>query len=383
MRILPLALLVLVSTGVVHAATVSLLDGRSIQGAALTFDAKAGTVEINGERVALADCDWVEPGTGSGVVLVGNATKRLGVWLVDGSWLPAVTIAPGSVDHQLAVSGPLGDLTLPLAVVRGWGAGVEAPGTREGEAKGDQVLLDSGMVGGRVEGLVGGKLVLRSDLDPTKPLELPFEQVRGARLALPPRPGKGLRLAVSFDDVPPPLRLMVTDNGLAIAASAPVVLGKELKPARLRIEGGRRVYLSELDPDQVEEAGAFGVVWPFARNANLDGTPLRLGGVRYERGLVVHSKARLAWKLGGAYVRLHTQLGIADLVANQGDCAVAISADGKPLWKRDSVRGGDKPVALELDLTGAQRLELVVDYGARYDIGDHLALADAFLVKAK
>lgn len=382
MRVLPLAFLLLTVSCVLPAATVTTLDGRSVQGAALTFDAKAGTVEINGERLALADCDWIEPGNGSGVVLVGGTIKRLGVWLVDGSWLPAVTIAPAPADHTLIVAGPLGELVLPLAVVRGWGVGAEPPGTREGEAKGDQVLLDSGMVGGRVEGLVGAKLVLRSDLDPTKPLELPFEQVRGARLALPLRQGKGLRLAVSFDEVHPPLRLVVGEAGLSLAAT-PLAMGKELKSARLRIDGGRRVYLSELDPDQVEEAGAFGVVWPYARNANLDGTPLRLGGVRYERGVVVHSKARLAWKLSGAYVRLRAQLGIADLVANQGDCTVDISVDGKSLWRRDSVRGGDKPVALDLDLSGAQRLELVVDYGARYDIGDHLALADAFLVKAK
>jgi hypothetical protein len=30
-----------------------------------------------------------------------------------------------------------------------------------------------------------------------------------------------------------------------------------------------------------------------------------------------------------------------------------------------------------------QQLEVIVAYGARYDIGDHLALADAYLVKAK
>jgi hypothetical protein len=172
------------------------------------------------------------------------------------------------------------------------------------------------------------------------------------------------------------------EQALCLAAAPQLAIGKALLPARLRLEGGRRVYLSETTPDQVVEEGAFGVVWPWSRDRNLDGSPLRLGGVRYDRGIVVHSKARLVWNLNGCYTRLHALVGIADIVADQGDCAASLIADGKELWHRDSVKGGDKPIPLDLDLSGVRRLELHVDYGARYDIGDHLALADSYLVKA-
>jgi hypothetical protein len=359
------------------AASVAALDGRVLTGEALTFDAKATSVTIGGAAIVLADCDWIEPGDGSGITLPGMAGKHLGLWLVDGSWLPATSIAVGAKDHELTVNGMFGSLTLPLTAVRGWGTGVVMPGA---EIKEDQVLLDSGLISGRVEGLVAGKLILRSALDP-EPLQLALDQVRGLRLAIAVRPGKGVRLIAALDELHPPLRVVPTANGFALGAAPHVLLGKKLDSVRLRMEGGRRLYLSEIDPAKVEETGAFGVVWPFQRDRNLDSSPLRLAGIRYERGLVVHSQAYLSWKLDGQYIRLRALSGLADVVGDQGDCAVSISLDGKVVWNRDSVRGGEKPQTIDLDLTAAKQLELRVEYGARYDIADHFVLADAYVIK--
>jgi hypothetical protein len=369
--------LLMIAASPLPAASVAALDGRVLTGEALTFDAKATSVTIGGAAIALADCDWIEPGDGSGITLPGMAGKHLGLWLVDGSWLPATSIAVGAKDHELTVNGMFGSLTLPLTAVRGWGTGVVMPGA---EIKEDQVLLDSGLISGRVEGLVAGKLILRSALDP-EPLQLALDQVRGLRLAIAVRPGKGVRLIAALDELHPPLRVVPTANGFALGAAPHVLLGKKLDSVRLRMEGGRRLYLSEIDPAKVEETGAFGVVWPFQRDRNLDSSPLRLAGIRYERGLVVHSQAYLSWKLDGQYIRLRALSGLADVVGDQGDCAVSISLDGKVVWNRDSVRGGEKPQTIDLDLTAAKQLELRVEYGARYDIADHFVLADAYVIK--
>lgn len=373
------ALLLLAGVSPLSAATVAALDGRMLSGETLTIEPKAGTVTVGGVTVALADCDWLETGTGTGIDLPGSAGKRLGLWLVDGSWLPVTSIAAGTKDHELTVNGALGAFTVPLTAVRGWGTGTALPGD---EGKDDQVLLDSGPVVGRVEGLVAGRLVLRSALDP-EPLKLALDQIRGVRLAVPLRPAKGVRLAATLDELHPPLRVLPAAGGFALASVPQVTLGAVLAPVRLRIEGGRRVYLSELDPASVEETGAFGVVWPHQRDRNLDESPLRLGGVRYERGVAVHSQARLSWNLTGVYTRLRALSGIADLVGDQGDCAASLSVDGMVVWSKDSVRGGEKPQIIDLDLTGAKKLELKVEYGARYDIADHFVLADAYLIKAK
>jgi hypothetical protein len=232
-----------------------------------------------------------------------------------------------------------------------------------------------------VLGIKDGKLRVESPLSP-QPLELPLGDVASLRLALPTKTPRGVVLAATLDAARPPL-LVLPQPGLPLAAAPTASTGEALAGVRLRVEGGRRVYLGALRPAKVEEAGAFDVTWHWRADADLDGGPIQLGGARYAHGVSMHSKATLTWDLGGQYARLRALAGIADLVAPEGDCAVDILADGKSLWSRPSVRGGDKPIALDLDLAGAKTLEVRVDYGARYDIGDHFTLADAWMLKVK
>jgi hypothetical protein len=46
------------------------------------------------------------------------------------------------------------------------------------------------------------------------------------------------------------------------------------------------------------------------------------------------------------------------------------------------VRGGEAPASLDLDLQGVTSLRLEIALGERFDIGDHVMLADAYLVQA-
>jgi NPCBM/NEW2 domain len=379
------------------AATVAQLDGQQVQGDNLQFQAKTQRLTMRtttGETaLSIADCDWIELGDGSGITFSNstnstnatNPAKRAGLFLLDGSWLPINEIKASDKDHTLLVTGPLGMLTIPLTAVRGWGVGAEllsgVPGNNDNNE--DQVQVESGLISGRIEGLVNGKLLLKSSLDPTKPLELALEQIRGVRLTTPLKPLKGLRFSVALDDIHPPLKIVLSERGLALAAVPSVIIHDALLPARLRVEGGRRVYLSELDPVKREETGAFGVVWPMQKGRNFDGSPLRLGGVRSDNGLVVHSKATITWDLRQAYSQFRTRVGIADIVADQGDCAVQFILDDKVVWSRDSVRGNSGPQIIDLDVTNAKKLELKVDYGARYDIADHFVLADAYFITKK
>jgi len=266
--------------------------------------------------------------------------------------------------------------------VRGWSTTAELPG----DERSDRVVLDGGPVTGRIDGIVGGKLQIRSDLSPDKALEFPLAQVRAVRLAVAEVAGDGVHLAVTLNADRPVLRLRPGATPTLLAAPTVVLAPWDdgaLMAARFRVEGGRRTYLSDLAPTEVHDEGAFGVVWPWQRDLNLDGTPLRLGGTRVAKGLVVHSKASLTWTLDGRFARLRALAGIADVVGSEGDCAVTITGDGKVLWTQASVKGGEKPSALDLDVSGVKRLELRVELGARYDIGDHFALADAWLVQAR
>ena len=369
------AVLLLAAVLSAPAATVNILDGRTLTGPVLRFEKE--TLRMGQTSVPIADCDWLEPGSGSGVNL-GRAS--LGVWLADGSWLPASSLMAGKVDHVLRVISPLGRFDVPLTAVRGWSMTADLPS----DGPQDRVLLDSGPVTGRIEGLVGGKLLLRSDLSPDKPLEFTLDQVRGLRLTGTMTASLGTVLSVTLDPDRPPLRLRAGEP-LALAAVAtatlPTLADSPMAAARFRVESGRRVYLSDLTPTEVQDAGAFGVVWPWKQDTNLDGSPLRLGGTRFAKGLVAHSQARLVWRLDGRFTRLRGLVGIADLVNDEGDCNAAILGDEKTLWQQASVKGGEKPQWLDLDLNGVKTLELRVELGKRYDIGDHLVLADAYLIK--
>ena len=106
-----------------------------------------------------------------------------------------------------------------------------------------------------------------------------------------------------------------------------------------------------------------------------------LGGKRHQRGVVIHSKAELEWPLDGAYTTFSCELGIVDLLGREGDYSVRILGDGKVLWEEQSVRGGQDPRQLSLAVDGIKTLRVEIGYGARYDIGDHLALANAWLLK--
>lgn len=145
---------------------------------------------------------------------------------------------------------------------------------------------------------------------------------------------------------------------------------------------GKLRYLSQMEPRDVKYTPYFDTVWEFRRNTNMDGGPLRLGNKVYTRGLCIHSKTLLKYRLGGDYRRFQALTGIDHLVAANGlgDCRLVISGDGKTLLEAD-VKAKDSPRSLDLDVTDVVTLEILVDFGGNLDISDHLDLADAKLVK--
>lgn len=354
------------------AATVCGLDGVQHQGELVL---SSDRVQIGGVSLALADCDWLRFDQQAEESRRTPAAARFGVVLVDGSWFPAARVEAGSRDDTVQVDGLLGRFELPLASLIGWATGeLPAPGLE------DALVVNGQALGGRVRGLKGGRLLVGTPLQ-EDPLPLVLAEVQALRLSQPVRPSSGLRLSVRLDPLRPPLALLPGPR-LAFAAAP----SAQLDPVRLggatcRIDGPRRVWLSDLVPVSVQEEGAFGVIWPWRKDADLDGAPLLLGGELRVKGLTVHSRARLTWKLDRSYQRLRAAAGLADAVGLEGDCAASLAADGKGLWQRASIRGGDPVEAIDLDVSGVSELTLNVDYGARHDIADHFVLADAYLVR--
>ncbi|HTI52284.1 MAG TPA: NPCBM/NEW2 domain-containing protein [Planctomycetaceae bacterium] len=148
----------------------------------------------------------------------------------------------------------------------------------------------------------------------------------------------------------------------------------------LDFSAGKIRYLSQLEPRDVKYVPYFDLVSEYRRDRSLDGKALSLGGKTYARGLAIHSKTTLRYRIAGEYTRLKAVMGIDDSVCRQYAVRVTISGDGKALFEGD-VRGTDAPRPLDLDVTGVRDLEILVDFGGDLDSCDHLDLADAKLLK--
>lgn len=158
--------------------------------------------------------------------------------------------------------------------------------------------------------------------------------------------------------------------------------------AQVQFRNGRLVYLSDLEPAQVEELGYFGRTFTHRRDQGLDGGPLRLAGQTYRKGVAVHARSVLTYELDGPYAMFRTFLGFADSAAAQGSVAVRVLGDGRELFSLADLRAVDAegkrtaPVTIEVPLEGIKRLTLEVDFGEHEDVGDRLIWADARLYRA-
>jgi hypothetical protein len=113
----------------------------------------------------------------------------------------------------------------------------------------------------------------------------------------------------------------------------------------------------------------------------LDGGPLRVGGRSYNRGLALHSRTEISYLLPESFARFTALAGIDDRVRPGGNVRLVISADERVLFDR-ILTGGDEPVPVAVEISGAARLRILVDFGDdATDIGDHLDLVEARLFK--
>lgn len=355
------------------AVEIELLDGKKIEGTELHLD--SDNLRINNQdAITLNDVDRIVLNPEQAVL----PAHHRGLLLKDGSWLPYTEIHP--ISDGVRATTPLGSLSIPLGSVVAWGDPQWIDSQRE--QRHDLVFLQSdSTISGTILGIHDEQLRIRSELA-DEPLTFPLAEVAGMHLALPTDRPRGLHFTTSLAVGRPQARMVANDGKLYLQAHPKQEVAIDAV-GQLQVHGGRRVFLSDLTPNTVEEEGAFGTIWNYAVNSNIDGSPLILGGTYYAHGLVLHSRARLSWELEGHYQRFHSFLGISDVMLphNVGDCEVSILVDGERRWHQSSVRVGEAPQRVELDLTDAQTLTIIVDYGARFDIGDHLALAGAWLLR--
>jgi hypothetical protein len=346
----------------------------------LTFETTKGQ-----RIVPAADLAWwgtcAEPAGGQIIVLA------------DGGILPA-EVTGADKDNLTAESESLGTLKLPLESLAGVVLHQPAERTQQDllldrviKATGDsdRLLLDNGdELLGLVEGIDRAKLRVKTQVGPVA-IELRRVMAAVFSPALRQKPAAdGLSARVGLADGSRLMARQVIVQGERLEITT--TTGRNCKLARQQLVflqplGGRAVYLSDLKPAEYRFTPYLSLPWPYHRDRNVSGGLLRCGSKLYLKGLGVHSAAALSYKLDQPYRRFQAELGIDDSTGGRGSAVFRVLVDGKQKYASGPIRGGAPPVPVSLDLAGAKRLELVVDFGERGDQLDHADWLNARLVK--
>jgi hypothetical protein len=152
---------------------------------------------------------------------------------------------------------------------------------------------------------------------------------------------------------------------------------------------GKIVYLSDLKPESVAWTPFFNTaktlpsmeqLYAPRQDRNFESNPLQLAGTEYGKGLAIRSRTEMVYRLPGSFTRFKAVAGIDDSVRPQGNVRLLIRGDNDVLLDMP-VSGTDAPKPIDLDLTGVRKLIILVDFGDRASLGDHLDLCNARIIK--
>jgi titin len=141
------------------------------------------------------------------------------------------------------------------------------------------------------------------------------------------------------------------------------------------------VYLSDIP--WTSATNGYGPVEKDTSNGSInagDGRPITLNGVVYSKGLGVHADSQIVYNLGGAYSTFISDVGIDDEVLDTGTVKFQVLVDGVLKFDSGTMRATSVTQSINLDITGAQTLTLLVsDIGDGYT-NDHADWAGARII---
>ncbi len=248
------------------------------------------------------------------------------------------------------------------------------------------ILVNGDELTGGIESFQEGKFGIRSTVGPLKVetrrvAAVIFNPALTRRI---PAQNKGLRVIVGLRD-----GSRLTAGGLVLDGKSLAITGADGLPwktsagelAALQPLGGQVVYLSDLKPAGYRHVPYLDLSWPYRTDRNVSGGLLRSGGRVCSKGLGMHSAARLSYALSEPYRRFQAELAVDDETGGRGSVTFRVFVDGKVQYSSPIVRGGSPPLPISIDLAGAKRLDLVVDYADRADELDHANWLNARLVR--
>ena len=229
------------------------------------------------------------------------------------------------------------------------------------------VLANGDRITGRYQGYGEGTVHLATE---TGPLDLERHRVRAVVFnptVVRRGGGPGQHALVGFSDG---TRLDVQKlEGKGVALRVTPAEGLTWSVAReelvsLQPLGGPVTYLSDLKAADYRHVAYLKLTWPYQRDRNTTGGWLRAGERLYAKGLGLHGAARLTYAVPEGCRRFDTQLALDDSAGNRGSIHFRVFVNGTLKYTSPTVRGGTAPIPVSVELDGAKRLDLVVDFTA-------------------
>ena len=152
--------------------------------------------------------------------------------------------------------------------------------------------------------------------------------------------------------------------------------------ASLTVRSSRVLWLSGIEPREVEQTAALDSPPALLRDAAPAGPGIVLDGRRFARGLCAVPRTRMTFDLpADSFDVLEATLGIDDRSTGPADAVIRIRVDGVVVLEREHVRRGTAE-DIRVPLGSARTLTLEVDFGDHFDLGDHCVFAGARLLRS-
>lgn len=151
--------------------------------------------------------------------------------------------------------------------------------------------------------------------------------------------------------------------------------------SEIRFHSDRVLFLSDLKPAEYLFEPFAVTPWPYRMDRSVANRPLCIGEEVFDRGIGMHSQARLSFDVPPGFSKLAATIGIDDAARPRGNVVFRVVADGKEVFASGAVTGRDPPRSVLVGIGGAKRVQLAVDFGAGLDVGDQADWGNVRLIK--
>lgn len=379
------------------------LEGKSVAGPLAALNDRQVTLLIGGKEQSFAPGQLHTLGFNE---KAKPARWQVQVTLTDGSTLNAASYAAAQGKATIVLSDET-SLRIPLSTVatvrlrdqssaalaKQWAEYLAEAATAdrivirrklaEGGSTAESLDIMEGVLGDVTEALVNFE-VEGDPLEVKRPRIEGLLYFRGRAAALPP----AMCIVVDIDDSRWSARTLELSSD-ELQLTTPAGTKHSLPLARIRrldYAAANRRYLTDLPRDSLlretwldgAAEPALGVFSPLT--GRTPEGPISMGGEPHPQALWMPAKSALIVRVPEGFSRFQAQVGIDDRVGTTDGARLLLEADGKVLF--DEVLQRESALRrLDVDLAGARRVRITVDYGGQSFVGDQLVLSEAMFVR--